>query len=177
MSSLISDQESIKEEFSACMGPEAETTFHYCWREKVVLNWLESTSPCNYCNYSLKWHCCTMHIGLTKNSLTKSGFDHSSVLESPLRLQTQNRICRPFKEPRNQFPAQRAGTTTLFDVPARQPTQACGINSLEWTTRLLKRLHIRDTGYIQSKVFAICIGQAVAMSSYEIKYTTAFRAG
>ncbi len=25
-----------------------------------------------------------------------------------------------FKEPRNRFPAWRAGTTTLFDVPARQ---------------------------------------------------------
>ncbi len=30
------------------------------------------------------------------------------------------RICKPFKEPRNQFPAWRAGTTTLFDVQTRQ---------------------------------------------------------
>jgi hypothetical protein len=30
------------------------------------------------------------------------------------------RICNTFKEPRNRFPAWRAGTTTLFDVrPAR----------------------------------------------------------
>jgi hypothetical protein len=28
------------------------------------------------------------------------------------------RIFRPFKEPRNRFPAWRVGTTTLFDVPA-----------------------------------------------------------
>ncbi len=27
------------------------------------------------------------------------------------------RICKPFKEPWNRFPAWRAGTTTLFDVP------------------------------------------------------------
>ncbi len=30
------------------------------------------------------------------------------------------RICKPFKEPKNRFPAWRAGTTTLFDVPARR---------------------------------------------------------
>jgi hypothetical protein len=29
------------------------------------------------------------------------------------------RICRPFKDPRNRYPEWRAGTTTLFDVPAR----------------------------------------------------------
>jgi hypothetical protein len=32
------------------------------------------------------------------------------------------RICRPFKEPKNRFPAWRAGTTTLFVVPALQAT-------------------------------------------------------
>ncbi len=32
------------------------------------------------------------------------------------------RICKPFKEPRNRFPAWRAGTTTLFFVPDRQAT-------------------------------------------------------
>ncbi len=32
------------------------------------------------------------------------------------------RICKPFKEPRNRFLAWRAGTTTLFDIPARQAT-------------------------------------------------------
>ncbi len=35
------------------------------------------------------------------------------------------RICKPFKEPRNRFPAWRAGTTTLFDVSAR-PTRFLG---------------------------------------------------
>jgi hypothetical protein len=29
------------------------------------------------------------------------------------------RICKPFKEPRHRFPAWRAGTTTLYVVPAR----------------------------------------------------------
>jgi hypothetical protein len=32
-------------------------------------------------------------------------------------------------EPRNRFPAWRACTTTLFDVPARQATEAGGIDS------------------------------------------------
>ncbi len=31
-----------------------------------------------------------------------------------------DRICRPFKEPKNRFPACLAGTTTLYVVPARQ---------------------------------------------------------
>jgi hypothetical protein len=34
----------------------------------------------------------------------------------------RDRICKPYKEPMNRFPAWRAGTTTLFDVPARQAT-------------------------------------------------------
>ncbi len=38
-------------------------------------------------------------------------------------------ICKPFKEPRNQFPAWRADTTSLFDVSARQATLASGIDS------------------------------------------------
>jgi hypothetical protein len=37
-----------------------------------------------------------------------------------LSSQCRSRICKPFKEPRNRFPGWRAGTTTLFDVPARQ---------------------------------------------------------
>jgi hypothetical protein len=32
------------------------------------------------------------------------------------------RIYKPFKEPRNRFPAWRAGTTILCVVPARQAT-------------------------------------------------------
>ena len=52
-------------------------------------------------------------------------------------------MCKPFKEPRNRFPALRAGTTILFDVPACQATQAGGINSLELIPGLLKRLQIR----------------------------------
>ncbi len=49
-------------------------------------------------------------------------------------------ICKPLKEPRNQFPA---GTTTLFDVPVRQVTKAAVIDSLESIPGLLKRLQIR----------------------------------
>ncbi len=50
------------------------------------------------------------------------------------------RICKLVKEPRNRFPAWRAGTTTLFDVPARQATG--GIDSLESIPEFLKRLQI-----------------------------------
>jgi hypothetical protein len=46
------------------------------------------------------------------------------------------RICKPFKEPRNLFPAGRAGMTTLFDVPARagifKRVWGPGIDSKEW---------------------------------------------
>jgi hypothetical protein len=38
-------------------------------------------------------------------------------------------ILRSFKEPRNRFPAWRAGTATLFYVPAHHATQAGGIDS------------------------------------------------
>jgi hypothetical protein len=38
---------------------------------------------------------------------------------SPFEIRARN--CKLFKEPRNRFPAW-AGTTTLFDEPARQPT-------------------------------------------------------
>jgi hypothetical protein len=41
------------------------------------------------------------------------------------------RICKHFKEPRNRFLVWRTGTTTLFDVPAHQATQAGGIDSSE----------------------------------------------
>ncbi len=55
------------------------------------------------------------------------------------------RICKPFKEPRNRFPAWRAGTKnpiwgTL--VPARQASSAGWIDSLELIPGLLKRLQI-----------------------------------
>jgi hypothetical protein len=38
------------------------------------------------------------------------------------KYQLRAHICKPFKEPRNRFPAWRAGTTTLFVVPAHQAT-------------------------------------------------------
>jgi hypothetical protein len=73
------------------------------------------------------------------------------------------RICKHFKDPRNQFPARRADMTSLNDVPARQATWDGGIlktftNSgsdiiqrlQPWTTRiyscffLLVRLGAKD---------------------------------
>ncbi len=54
------------------------------------------------------------------------------------------RICKPFKEPRNRFPAWEAGTTTLFVVPAgMQATEAGRIDSSESIPGLHKRLQIR----------------------------------
>jgi len=53
------------------------------------------------------------------------------------------RICRPFQEPRNRFPAWRAGTTTLFGAPGRQATQADEIDSSDSIPGLHKRLQIR----------------------------------
>ncbi len=55
---------------------------------------------------------------------------------------TWARICEPFKEPRNRFPAWRAGTTTIFDVPAGQAKQA-GIDSLN---RFLGSLNVYKFG-------------------------------
>jgi hypothetical protein len=43
------------------------------------------------------------------------------------------RIGKPFKEPRNRFPAWQTGATTLFVVPARQATQAGEIETFTST--------------------------------------------
>ncbi len=56
------------------------------------------------------------------------------------------RICKPFKVPRNQFPAWRAGTPTLFVVTARHATHAGGIESSESIPSLLKRLPNTGSG-------------------------------
>jgi hypothetical protein len=53
-------------------------------------------------------------------------------------------ICKHFKEPRNWFPAWPAGTTALFDAPARQAMLACGIDSLGSITGLLEGFQIRN---------------------------------
>jgi hypothetical protein len=66
------------------------------------------------------------------------------AVRTKLAHRTRARICKPFfQEPRNRFPASRAGSTTLFDVPARQATQAGRIDSLESIPGLLKSLQIR----------------------------------
>jgi hypothetical protein len=36
--------------------------------------------------------------------------------------ETRAQICKPFKEPRNRFPALRASAKPLFEVSARQAT-------------------------------------------------------
>jgi len=38
------------------------------------------------------------------------------------KIHSWDRIFRPFKEPRNRFPAWRVGTKTLLVLPARQAT-------------------------------------------------------
>ncbi len=58
------------------------------------------------------------NAGITRDNLMMrmKDEDWSCVLE------TNPRICRPFMEPKNRFSGWRAGTTTLFFVPARQAT-------------------------------------------------------
>jgi hypothetical protein len=58
-------------------------------------------------------------------------------------MENRARICKPYKEPSNRFPAWRVGTTTLLVVPARQVIKAGGIDSLESIPGLLKRLQIQ----------------------------------
>jgi hypothetical protein len=59
-------------------------------------------------------------------------------------------ICRPFQEPRNRFPAWRAGSKTLFVVLARQATKVGEIDSSESIPGLHKRLQIRALAAISS---------------------------
>ncbi len=62
--------------------------------------------------------------------------------------ETRARICRPFKEPRNRFPAWRAGTTTLFVVPVRQATVHTLAESIPPN---------RYLGYINVYKYGLCI--------------------
>ncbi len=54
------------------------------------------------------------------------------------------RLCKPFKEPRNRFPAWRAGTTNLFALPARLAESIPGV---------LKRLQIRAQFILTLKTY------------------------
>jgi hypothetical protein len=69
------------------------------------------------------------------------------------------RICKPFKEPRNRFPARRAGTTSLFDVPT---SQGGGIDSLESLPGLLKLLQIRARVRV-SQLVESCVESSVGV--------------
>jgi hypothetical protein len=55
-----------------------------------------------------------------KSTGGRMGWDNRQAVER--RAANRARICTPFKEPRNRFPAGRAGTTTLLVVLARQAT-------------------------------------------------------
>ncbi len=55
--------------------------------------------------------------------LTEDLILYEMTAETVFPLPAQNhQIKKPFKEPRNRFPAWGAGTTVLFDAPARQAT-------------------------------------------------------
>ncbi len=60
----------------------------------------------------------------------------------------QSPICKPFKEPMNRFSVWWAGTTTIFNLPARKATYAGGIDYLESIPGLLNHSQIRaqDSG-------------------------------
>ncbi len=75
------------------------------------------------------------------------------------------RIFKPLKEPRNRFPAWRAATTALFDVPARQATQAGGIGSLESIAGLQTYANTRSG----RKIFCSCKGrQLIFVRTFKI---------
>ncbi len=78
-----------------------------------------------------------MHISWLRINILRGGGGGG------IKVLKRARICKPFKEPRNRFPAWRAGTTSLFDVPARQATKAGGINSMKSIPGLLERFQIR----------------------------------
>ncbi len=61
-----------------------------------------------------------------------------------LGLASWARICKPFKEPKNRFPAWRSGTTILFDWRTGPPGYIKNrlAESISWN-RCLKRLQIR----------------------------------
>jgi hypothetical protein len=71
----------------------------------------------------------------------------------PLPSQTKTGICKPFKEPRNLFPAWQASTTTLFVVPVRQATYAGKIDSSESILRLYTGLQIRAQAYYKVPIY------------------------
>jgi hypothetical protein len=64
--------------------------------------------------------CCPRFLTQSRNFklLRSPGIDSNESI--PPAYVTWASICRPFTETRNRFPAWRAGTTTLFFVPARQ---------------------------------------------------------
>jgi hypothetical protein len=66
-------------------------------------------------------------------------------------------ICRTFQEPRNRFPAWRAGTTTLHVVQARQATWAGCIDFSESIPELQKRLQIRALFAGYSTASCLCV--------------------
>jgi hypothetical protein len=72
-----------------------------------------------------------LSAGTWRNPRLRVGLTGSLKVQSGLRA----RICKHFKEPRNRFPAWRAGTTTLF--------VAGGIDSSESISGLLKCLQVR----------------------------------
>jgi hypothetical protein len=57
---------------------------------------MESTSPMQLTEWLLG-EVALLLIGLTKISLKKSSFDHTSVIESPLRLWALDHSCTAFK--------------------------------------------------------------------------------
>jgi hypothetical protein len=77
--------------------------------------------------------------------LRNPGIDYKESISPPFVAWV--RICKAFKE-RNRFPACRAGTTALFDVPAWQAISAGLLDSLESIPGLLKTLQIR-AHYVQ----------------------------
>ncbi len=84
-------------------------------------------------------------------ALQLKGKSGATILIAPLPFCLSEEIyraglCKPLRSPGIDSPAYvawQSGTTTLFEVPARQATYAGRIDSLESISGLLKRLQIR----------------------------------
>jgi hypothetical protein len=74
-------------EVLASQSSKTETTFHYWWRVKSSFEW---NLPPQATTDWLPVEVALLLIGLTKISYTKSGFNHLSLNESPVRLRDQS---------------------------------------------------------------------------------------
>ncbi len=120
----------------------------FCCHWKLVHPPPASANTANMAT-SLPFHMAVYRSGWQVKALTILADNRQKTMQPSIHAsgfiysQARARTCRHFKEPRNRFPARRAGTTTLFCAPARQVTQAGEIDSSDSIPGLHKRVQIR----------------------------------